>query len=229
MSKVYPLIIESVGEDDYIVMSRGHHDPHEFMRAVRANGYDWPLGMPSHRWVKSTPSRDGCRYNFVREGTRGAFPATYSHEARIDERIKTRTCRTCGETKPLNMFVINKNGRDGFDNECKVCANARSREFAKRRPENILKNRAKMKALNAASSAEYANRHPERILANKALARAIQTGELKRHPCWVCGDAKVEGHHADYSRPLDVVWLCRLHHRQAHALVRELENKSANQ
>lgn len=89
--KSYPLEIENVGDDDYIVMSRGHHAPDEFMKAVRAEGYDWPLGMPSHRWVKQTPSRDGnhsCWYNFVAEGTRGAFPATYAHEAYGDERYE---------------------------------------------------------------------------------------------------------------------------------------------
>lgn len=88
MSKPYPLEIENVGEDDYIVMSRGHHDPHEFMRKVRAEGYDWPLGMPTHRWVKQTPTRDGCLYHFVSEGIRGAFPATYSHEAYGDQRYE---------------------------------------------------------------------------------------------------------------------------------------------
>jgi hypothetical protein len=86
--KTYPLEIENAGDDTYIVMSRGHHDPHEFMREVREEGYDWPLGMPSHRWVKQTPARDGFSYHFVKEGTRGAFPATYAHEAYGDERYE---------------------------------------------------------------------------------------------------------------------------------------------
>lgn len=87
MSKAYPLEIENVGEDDYIVMSRGQHDPHEFMKAVRRD-YDWPLGMPTHRWVKKTPKRDGFSYHFVKEGTRGAFPATYAHEAYGENRYE---------------------------------------------------------------------------------------------------------------------------------------------
>jgi hypothetical protein len=88
VSKSYPLEIENVGEDDYIVMSRGHHNPHVFMKAVRAEGYDWPLGMPSHRWVKQAPTREGFAYHFVNEGTRGAFPATYAHEAYGDNRYE---------------------------------------------------------------------------------------------------------------------------------------------
>lgn len=81
--KVYPLSIQNVGGDEYIVMSRGHHDIHDFMKAVRAH-YQWPLGVPEHRWAKVTPDPTGeCSflYHFVEEGTRGSFPVTYSWEA----------------------------------------------------------------------------------------------------------------------------------------------------
>lgn len=82
--KTYPLEIQNVGNDTYIVMSQGHHDAHEFMAKVREDGYDWPLGFPKHLWAKATPCRCGehtCHYAFVQQGTRGAFPATYAHEA----------------------------------------------------------------------------------------------------------------------------------------------------
>ena len=84
MSKQYALEIENVGEDVYMLMSRGHHDPHEFMRKVRAEGWTWPLGMPTHEWMKVTPTRiDGlrCMYSIVTQGTRGAIPVTYAREA----------------------------------------------------------------------------------------------------------------------------------------------------
>lgn len=79
MSK-YPLEIESVGDDTYIVMSRGHHDLGEFMRAAVDQYPDWQLGGPVHKWVKTTPCKRGWRYNFVEKGTRGAWPATYCWE-----------------------------------------------------------------------------------------------------------------------------------------------------
>ena len=50
-NKIYSLDIENVGGDTYIVMSRGHHDIHKFMKQVREDGYDWPLGVPEHCWV----------------------------------------------------------------------------------------------------------------------------------------------------------------------------------
>ncbi|HDN9803985.1 TPA: hypothetical protein P2N04_001039 [Aeromonas salmonicida] len=82
--KVYPLDIQNVGGDEYIVMSRGHHDIHDFMKAVRADGYEWPLGVPEHRWAKVTADSTGQRnywYHFVSEGTRGAVPVTYAWES----------------------------------------------------------------------------------------------------------------------------------------------------
>jgi hypothetical protein len=79
----YPLEPESIGSDTYIVISRGHHDIHEFVRAVRKT-FSWPLGTPEHIWMKTVPSRDPmyrCWYQPVPKGTRGAWPATYVAEA----------------------------------------------------------------------------------------------------------------------------------------------------
>ena len=40
----------------------------------------WFLGGPKQVWCKTTPTRGGVAYNFVKEGTRGAWPATYCWE-----------------------------------------------------------------------------------------------------------------------------------------------------
>jgi hypothetical protein len=45
---------------------------------------------------------------------------------------------------------------------------------------------------------------------------AIKFGKLTKGPCEVCGDAKSQAHHTDYTRPLHVRWLCRTHHNDAH-------------
>jgi hypothetical protein len=82
-AKRYPLLVRNVGDDTYIVMSKGHHDTHAFMAAVREAGYDWPLGQPSHKWVKATPCRCGehtAHYSLTDAPKRGAFPATYAWE-----------------------------------------------------------------------------------------------------------------------------------------------------
>lgn len=84
MAKAYPLEIENCGEDVFILRSKGHHDPDEFMRAVRAAGYDWPMGYPVHTWHKTARCGPGWSegiYVEVKPGTRGAYPVTECHEA----------------------------------------------------------------------------------------------------------------------------------------------------
>ena len=44
-------------------------------------------------------------------------------------------------------------------------------------------------------------------------------GVLKPQPCQRCGDPDVEMHHADYSQPLKVEWLCVRCHKRHHAEV----------
>ena len=62
----------------------------------------------------------------------------------------------------------------------------------------------------------YSQLHRERHAARRALRAAIESGRVSPQPCAVCGNQHVEGHHVAYDMPLDVVWLCKPHHRQLH-------------
>jgi hypothetical protein len=59
----------------------------------------------------------------------------------------------------------------------------------------------------------------ERRRAYALVQSAIYSGRLKREPCEVCGKARTQAHHDDYSKPLEVRWLCRSHHKQHHDLM----------
>ena len=59
-------------------------------------------------------------------------------------------------------------------------------------------------------------RYPERCAARRAVGNAIRRGHLVRQPCEHCGITPTVGHHPDYSKPLDVIWLCRSCHRKVH-------------
>jgi hypothetical protein len=55
----------------------------------------------------------------------------------------------------------------------------------------------------------------------KKIARAktksyIRLGLMSKQPCRVCSDPEAEAHHEDYSKPHEVVWLCRKHHDELH-------------
>jgi hypothetical protein len=76
-------------------------------------------------------------------------------------------------------------------------------------------NRERIKREQAA----YAAANPEKMEARKLLRKAVETGALIPEPCLFCDAPKTEGHHHDYSKPLDVTWLCKRHHGLAHRIV----------
>lgn len=59
------------------------------------------------------------------------------------------------------------------------------------------------------SNIPVAVRQRARLLATYALRR----GELTKEPCFVCESPLSEMHHPDYGKPLEIVWVCRRHHR----------------
>ena len=58
--------------------------------------------------------------------------------------------------------------------------------------------------------------NPKKYKAQTLVNNSLRSGKLIRQPCEVCGDTKVHGHHEDYSKPLDVMWLCHRHHMEVH-------------
>ena len=66
--------------------------------------------------------------------------------------------------------------------------------------------------------------------AHALVAKAKRDGVLIPGPCEV-GDecwGRIEAHHDDYDRPLDVRWLCARHHGQLHGLDRRGPRKSTH-
>jgi hypothetical protein len=66
----------------------------------------------------------------------------------------------------------------------------------------------------------YASKSPEARAKDVCRSHANvyqKRGKIIPQPCEVCGTTSmVQKHHADYSRPLDVEWLCVEHHRERH-------------
>jgi hypothetical protein len=67
--------------------------------------------------------------------------------------------------------------------------------------------------------------HTQQDSAHRQVAQALKRGTLKKEPCRVCGAHPAEAHHADYSKPLEVQWLCSPHHRAEHSKVRRTTPK----
>lgn len=67
--------------------------------------------------------------------------------------------------------------------------------------------------------ADWRRANKAKYLAHLAVEAAQRRGELVKGPCEVCGTSEglIDAHHDDYSKPLDVRWLCRAHHTRLHA------------
>lgn len=123
--------------------------------------------------------------------------------------MNTKVCKKCGTEQPIDAFHRNKNMADGHLNACRRCAGAFNRKYRKNYKLPPGQRRANRQA--------YGRRHPEKVLARDAVYIAKKRGRIVAGPCEVCGATNAEAHHDDYSKPLDVRWLCREHHREHHA------------
>lgn len=149
--------------------------------------------------------------------------------------LPERTCTTCGVAKPLDSkFYVFDRRRDEFQRRCRACNNIVNRENAAkpeskaRKAKYVAENRAKQNEYNVVYRARTIVRQREsgkawreqnrlKRKAHSTFWEAIQAGRVVKLPCACCGAPEVEGHHPDYSRPLDVIWLCRPHHIKLHA------------
>lgn len=60
----------------------------------------------------------------------------------------------------------------------------------------------------------WREKNPLKIKAHRKVFVAVRNGTLKKSACF-CGITKVEAHHEDYTKPLDIIWLCKAHHVKA--------------
>lgn len=66
-------------------------------------------------------------------------------------------------------------------------------------------------------SVRCAKKNPLMIAAHKAVVKALYHHDIERQPCEVKGCSKLaQAHHKDYSKPLEITWLCHRHHQESH-------------
>jgi hypothetical protein len=99
------------------------------------------------------------------------------------------------------------------------------RAWRRRNPE---RQKALTKAWEAAHPDYRANATKERrkrdyvkVKARETLRVEVREGRIKRGACEICGEPSAEAHHPDYAKPLDVIWLCGVHHRVEHDRLRQ--------
>jgi len=164
-----------------------------------------------------------------------------------------KECKKCKQTKPLSAFYKHKAMKDGHLNFCKSCVKERVkkhrwenidriRAYDRNRPnhnDRVKQHNERVKALKVIDPEKYKKymetkkqwhrKNKHKRLAHLKVKRAIERGILKRpNRCSSCGaSCKPEAHHEDYSKPLDVVWLCRKCHAEIHKSINEAKRTGA--
>lgn len=122
-------------------------------------------------------------------------------------------CPTCGLWFPAGGFYRHKRNRNGLSGQCRICHRngVKKTRNAKQQAIRSSERRRERGDLNP--------RYSPRDFARMKVSKAVKRGVLVRPTaCSKCGDGdrKVFAHHPDYSKPLEVVWLCQPCHTRLH-------------
>ncbi len=144
-----------------------------------------------------------------------------------------KTCFKCKGTKPFAEFYKHIAMADGRLNKCKECAKSDVKANRLARLEQCAEyermrfTRPERREQMKRCAAKRRLNRPVRDRAGYITRNAVRDGRLVRKPCEVCGTTeRVQAHHDDYSKPLEVRWLCFVHHRQAHGQLKYLKTGS---
>lgn len=148
-----------------------------------------------------------------------------------------KTCFKCGEKKPVESFYRHPCMADGRLGKCIECTKA---DVRRRRAEAVDyyreydRKRAddpKRVAARRQYAAEHKGRRDQKLWRSRNVAKArahtavqsaIKAGTLIVTPCARCGfGLGLQAHHEDYTKPLDVTWLCPPCHGQRHREINE--------
>jgi hypothetical protein len=148
--------------------------------------------------------------------------------------MRIKTCRDCKLSLPVTGFY--RNGT-GWSARCRPCQSRHNSDYAKRRyrrdpafrtasawasrerywhqRDKVLAGIAVRKPWRTRKSRGYPK---ERDVVNRMVRSELAAGRLVRpRCCQLCwGGGRLQAHHEDYAKPLDVIWLCT----QCHGLTR---------
>jgi len=120
-----------------------------------------------------------------------------------------KLCKKCGVEKSEDDFYWQFGKPRTY---CKSCFKAAWHEYR-------TANKEKYYIHNNIGKQKYRSLYPERIYAQRALSYAIRSGLInKPNQCEQCGtECKPQGHHPDYAKPRNVVFLCPLCYKHVHS------------
>lgn len=152
--------------------------------------------------------------------------------------VEHKRCSICKERKSVSEFNRSACAPDGHRCDCKECRRIQSAKYYTKHKDKILSAvrlyKANHKEEYRIYGGRYRAKHREEIAkyehvrkktvkgrARTLLGSAVNHGNIiKPSHCSCCGrEARgraLQGHHDDYTKPLDVRWLCSQCHSRAH-------------
>ncbi len=130
-----------------------------------------------------------------------------------------KECSQCGECRPLSEYYSRSN-------KCKPCYRANVKKNRESNKEYYRQyDRERGNRQEPGYLKDYRDRFPNKYKAHNLVNNSIRDGKLHAEPCEICGsNERVHAHHDDYLKPLNVRWLCAVHHHQWHAAHGEASN-----
>jgi hypothetical protein len=128
-----------------------------------------------------------------------------------------KTCFKCGTEKPVTEYYKHKQMADGHLNKCKACTKTdvkAHRQDPRYRAKVLAYDRARGSRQSPGYIREWRRKNPDKYRAHMLVATNLKSPGV----CSECDSTyHIEAHHDDYSKPLDVRWLCAACHKQHHA------------
>lgn len=136
-----------------------------------------------------------------------------------------KKCRKCNNEKPIADYYKHRQMADGHLNICKECIKTNVRSRREKYPQKVRAyDDLRAKDPNRISMARKITKNRRHMVsgyqsAHNALTRAVRAGKVnKPQNCEACNvQGRIVGHHKDYSKPLEVIWLCASCHAKLHS------------
>ena len=132
-----------------------------------------------------------------------------------------KQCSGCKEIKTFDEFSNSKHHKDGLHNNCRKCRKEICKKWRTNNARKKKKDDQEYRLNNPEKFRKYVekwrNNNPEKTKAHIKVRSAIKKGLLTPTKCEKCESTeKIEAHHPDYAKPLEVMWLCRKCHKKIH-------------
>jgi len=136
---------------------------------------------------------------------------------------RTGACKACRIKKQLE-YQKTDNGiglRREYERKMPIEEKrAKCKKFKKENPSYWIEYYRQNKKIRLLSNQKYQRNNLEKSNAHSKLYYAIKTKKInKPEECSICRSTGVlDGHHTDYSKPLEVIWVCRKCHTKIHII-----------